>query len=160
MALLYDRALRRGEVVSLDMENLDLEAGTLWVSGKGRSGQMELLTLAPETVKALEEWVTIRGEQLGPLFTNFDRTGKGERLTGSAIYYLIKYYGKQAGVDTRPHGLRHAAITEALDRTNGDYRAVQRFSRHKDPNILMRYDDNREDLGGEVSRLVASGFTR
>jgi integrase len=35
--------------------------------------------------------------------------------------------------DTRPHGLRHEAITRALDRTHGDIRTVQRFSRHADP---------------------------
>ena len=56
----------------------------------------------------------------------------------------------------RPHGLRHAAITEALNLTKGDVRRVQRFSRHKDVRVLNRYDDNREDLGGEVARLVSA----
>jgi len=160
LALLYDSALRRGEICSLDREDIDLSAMTLWVRGKGRSGQKELLTLAPETVKSLEEWVEIRGDEPGPLFTNFDRAGKGQRLTGSAVYYIVQYYGKKADVNTRPHGLRHAAVTEALDRTNGNYRAVQQFSRHRDTKTIMKYDDNREDLGGEVSRLVASGISR
>ena len=61
---------------------------------------------------------------------------------------------------SRCQSLRHAAVTEALDRTNGNYRAVQQFSRHRDPAIIMKYDDNRKDLGGEVSRLVESGVTR
>ena len=29
----------------------------------------------------------------------------------------------------RPHGLRHAAITEVLDITRGDFRTAQRFGR-------------------------------
>ena len=51
--------------------------------------------------------------------------------------------------------LRHAAITEALDKTNGDVRAVQRFSRHCDVRTLQVYDDARIDLAGRVAREVA-----
>ena len=39
LALLYDRALRRGEIVALDREDLDLSACSIWVKGKGRGGQ-------------------------------------------------------------------------------------------------------------------------
>lgn len=39
--------------------------------------------------------------------------------------------------DVRPHGLRHAAVTEAFDRTRGNVRAVQRFSRHRDLSVLQ-----------------------
>ena len=63
--------------------------------------------------------------------------------------------GAAVGLSVRPHGLRHAAITAALDLT-GDLRAVQRFSRHRDVRVLTRYDDNRADLGGVVARTVAS----
>jgi hypothetical protein len=34
-------------------------------------------------------------------------------------------------------------------------RAVQRFSRHRDLNVLCVYDDARRDLAGEISKLVA-----
>jgi integrase/recombinase XerC len=98
---------------------------------------------------------TVRGQEPGPLFTNFDRARKGRRLTGTSIYRLVRGLGRRAGLTVRPHGLRHAAITEALDLTGGDVRAVQRFSRHRDLKVLMVYDDNRRDLGGQVARLVA-----
>ncbi len=58
----------------------------------------------------------------------------------------------------RPHGLRHAAITEALDLLGGDVRRVQRFSRHRDVRVLNAYDDNRQDLAGEVARIVAANL--
>ena len=61
-----------------------------------------------------------------------------------------------AGITVRPHELRHAGITEPLDLTNGNTRAVQRYSRHRDMRILNLYDDNRTDLGGDVARLVAA----
>ncbi len=95
------------------------------------------------------------GRNMGPLFLNFDRARKGRRLTGAGLYALVRKLGKSVGVETWPHGLRHTAITEALNLTQGDVRAVQRFSRHRDLQTLVVYDDNRVDLGGEVAKLVA-----
>jgi len=94
---------------------------------------------------------------VGPLFTNFDRAGKGARLTGHSLYRIVRGIGRKAGLSTpvRPHGLRHAAITAALDATGGDVRAVQRFSRHAKIETVTRYDDNRRDLGGQVAKLVS-----
>ena len=153
--LLYDLALRRGEIASLRLENVDLEARRLWVRGKGRGGEREALTLPEKTVQVLEEWIEVRGKEPGQLFINFDHAGKGNGLTSSAIYYIVRKWGQKAGLKTRPHGIRHAAITEALDRTK-DPRAVQRFSRHADLSTVMKYDDNRDDLAGKVAAEVAS----
>lgn len=155
LRLLYDRGLRRGEVASLDLEHVDLDASMVSVLGKGRTAR-ESLTLAPQTVDALRAWIELRGAEPGPLFLNFDRAGKGRRLTDKSIWRVVKAIGEVAGIRARPHGLRHTAITDALDRTAGDVRRVQRFSRHRDVRVLWRYDDNRADLGGEVARLIAA----
>jgi len=45
-----------------------------------------------------------------------------------------------------------------LDATGGDVRRAQRLSRHADIRTLQRYDDNREDLQGEVSGLLSAIF--
>jgi integrase/recombinase XerC len=74
------------------------------------------------------------------------------------VFRVVRDLGKKVDVETRPHGLRHEAITRALDRTNGDIRKVQRFSRHKDARTVLIYDDNRRDLGGEVAELVAEDY--
>jgi integrase/recombinase XerC len=42
-----------------------------------------------------------------------------------------------------------------LDLNGGDVRAAQRFSRHEDVRTLLHYDDNRQDIGGKMARLVA-----
>lgn len=156
LRLLYDLALRRAEVVSLNVSDVDLNASRLTILGKGRL-QVEHLTLPDPTRAALAAWLAVRGLVPGPLFLNFDRARKGQRLTGTGLYLIIRALGRKAGFSVRPHGLRHAGITAALDLTNGNLRAVQRYSRHKDPRILTVYDDNRTDLAGEVARLVASG---
>ncbi|MFC2171902.1 tyrosine-type recombinase/integrase [Acidobacteriota bacterium] len=156
LRLLYDLALRRGEVVKLDLEDYYADSGLLLAQGKGRT-EKAFLTLPEPTQQALKAWVEARGTEAGPLFLNFDRAGKGARLTGSGVYYLVVKAGKDVGVETRPHGLRHAAITEALDLSQGDIRSVQKFSRHSDPRTLNLYDDNREDLAGEIAKRVAAG---
>lgn len=154
--LLYDRALRRGEVARMDLEDLDLEAGTVTITGKGRR-EPETLALPAETVRALERWISARGEDPGPLFPNYDRAGKGSgRLTGDGIYKMVRVRAAAAGISTRPHGLRHAAITEALELTGGNLAAVQDFSRHAKPETLRLYDDNRKSRGAEVARMVAA----
>jgi integrase/recombinase XerC len=154
--MLFDLALRRAEVVSLDLEHVDLEAGNVSVLGKGRS-RRELLTLPPPTRDALADWIVARGRAVGPLFVNFDRATKGARLTGRSLHRIVVALGRGIGQRVTPHGLRHAAITEALDLTNGNVRAVQRFSRHRDLRVLSIYDDSRADLGGQVACLVATG---
>ncbi len=152
LRVMHDLGLRRGEVVSLDVGHVDMSAGMIAVLGKGRTARATL-TLPPETRDALVAWIEARGNEPGPLFTNFDRAGKGSRLTGTSLYRLVKGLGLG-----RPHGLRHAAITEALDLLGGDVRRVQRFSRHRDVRVLNAYDDNRQDLAGEVARIVAANL--
>jgi integrase/recombinase XerC len=155
LRLLHDMGLQRGEAVQLDMADVDLAGSRLFVLGKARA-QKEPVTIPEPTRTVLVAWMEARGAAPGPLFVNFDRAGKGDgRLSGSAVYAIVRSIGAEAGLVVRPHGLRHLAITTALDLTRGDVRAVQRFSRHRDIRVLTVYDDNRRDLGGEVAALVA-----
>ena len=153
--LLFDLGLRRAEVVSLDLEHLDLSGGSVSVMGKGRRERISL-TLPGPTCEALAAWLTFRGDEDGPLFTSLDKGGKaGERLSGRGLHKIVSTLGGKVGLSVWPHGLRHAAITTALDMTSGDVRAVARFSRHMDIRVLGRYDDNREDMGGRVAAMIA-----
>jgi integrase/recombinase XerC len=155
---LFDLGLRRAEVLHLDFHDLDPRAGTLAVLGKGRT-QKELLTLPPETKAAIEAWLAVRGDAAGALFHSLDRARKGNgRLTGAGLYDVVRKLGSKAGLRVWPHGLRHAAITEALDLTGGNVRAVQKFSRHRDVRVIERYDDNRTDLAGQVACQLAATF--
>ncbi len=154
LRLLFDIALRRGEVVSLDLEHVDLRDGTVAVLGKGRTGRVKV-TLPKATKAALDAWIVLRGSDAGALFVSLDRASRGHRLTGRGVYKIVRELGEDLELRVRPHGLRHAAITEALELTGGNVRAVQRFSRHRDLRVLTVYDDNRTDLAGEVASLVS-----
>jgi integrase len=75
LRLIHDLGLRRGEVVALDRADLDLEAGTVAVIGKGKTEKVNL-TLNPQTVMALTDWVAARGDWAGPLFVRLDRAAR------------------------------------------------------------------------------------
>ncbi len=154
--LLYDLGLRRGEVVSLDVEDVDTEAQKVRVKAKGHR-EKQTLTMPDQTTEALQAWLDVRDADQGALFINADRASKGNgRLTADGLYRMIRKRGDRAGLKVRPHGIRHTAITTALDLVNGDVRAAAKFSRHRDIRTLTVYDDSRQDLNGEVAKKVAA----
>lgn len=159
---MFDLGLRRGEVANLDVDDFDRAARLLWVLGKGRS-QKEARTMPAPTLAVLETWLEERAAVAAAaqpaLFVNLSRFKRGQRITGHGVYYVIRDLGDVAGIRARPHGLRHASITAALDSTNGDVRAAQAHARHANPQTTMRYDDNRQDLAGKVSAGLAETLT-
>lgn len=154
LRVLFDMGLRREEAVSCDLAHYDRTTGTLSILGKRRR-ERELLTIPAPTRAALDAWIAVRGEAGGPLFVPLSRAGIGERLTGRSVARIVADVATRAGVGhVRPHGLRHAAVTAALD-AGVDIRKVQKFSRHRDLRTLTLYDDNRSDLAGSVASVVA-----
>ena len=142
---------------------MEVDNERIQVLGKHRT-QREWLTIPPATCRALTAWIAARGSTPGPLLYRLDRAAgaaaginsEHRPLTGEAIYQLMATLAAKAGQHlVRPHGLRHAAITEVLDVTRGDFRTAQRFGRLAKADTLRHYDDNREDLGGTVARLIA-----
>ena len=155
LRLLHDNALRRGEVVALDVADLDLEGARVAVVGKGQTDR-RWLTINGPTAAALRDWLAARGDKPGPLFVNFDPAQGDRPADGRRAARGGPGAGRKAalGRAVRPHGLRHQGITRALELTGGNLRMVQRFSRHRDANTLQVYDDNREDLAGRVAELL------
>lgn len=156
--LLFDLALRSNEVLTLDVEHLDREHARLHVLRKGRS-ERELITLPEGTLAAVVRWLDVRGDDPGPLFINVDRAGKGQRLSANGLYRLIRRLGQDIGCRLRPHALRHAAITVALDLTSGDVRNVAKFSSHRSLETVLLYDDARTDAAGEIAKMVAEAVS-
>ncbi len=156
--LMHDLGLRRGEVVALDLADLDLAANVVAIIGKGKSEKTNVTLNAP-TSAALADWIAARGEWDGPLFVRLDRAagpGHPTRLDAGNAARASKMLGLRAGVarGANPHGLRHQGITRALDLAGGDVRKVKRFSRHAKLETLLRYDDNRRDEAGAIAKLL------
>jgi integrase/recombinase XerC len=155
--VLFDLALRRGEVAGLDLEHLDVRAGRLSVLGKGRR-EREWRSVPPRTLSALTAWLKHRGRKPGPLFVNFHHANKGlDRLKGNGIYYIVRSLAQKAEISARPHGVRHTSITVGLDRTR-DPRKVRQHARHASMDTTMIYDDARSDFAGEVAKAVSEAL--
>lgn len=164
--LLYDMGLRRGEVAAIQFpKQVEMKAGkggALWIKGKGRR-EAQLISMGPETAAPLAEWIAVRGDWEGPLFIRMDNAEPAnwrKPLTGRAIHYMVRGLALALGFSARPHGLRHSAITEVLDATNGDLRTTKKFSRHSSFDMVERYDDNRKELGAEVSTMLSKDLLR
>jgi hypothetical protein len=114
------------------------------------------------TLEAIDHWLTARASiasaEEPALIVNTAQFKRGQRLTGQGLYHVIRDLGRNAGVVARPHGLRHASITAALDTSNGDVRAAQAHARHANPQTTMRYGDNRQDLAGHVAAKLADAL--
>jgi len=153
LRLINGMGLRRAEVVSLDLDHVDLDGCALEVLGKGKRERARL-SVPPWARAALAAWIEVRGTAPGPLFVSIGKAGRlGDRLTGDGVRFILAGIGASVGVKVRPHGLRHTAITALLD-SGADVRDVQKFSRHADLNTLMIYDDNREDKFGKMAAIV------
>jgi integrase len=87
--------LRRGELVALDLADLDTDRGTLMVTGKGRT-QAVPLTVPPAVLDALAAWIDHRGTEPGPLFHGF--RGKAGRLNGGSVARIVAKAAKVAEV--------------------------------------------------------------
>ena len=155
--LAYGLGLRRGEIASLDIGHCDLVGEKLHVVGKGCS-EREAMTIPANVKRALFAWLRVRGTDApdAPLFVALDNhsRGAGKRISGAGIFHIVRDLGAQAGLKVLPHGLRHTAITAALDAFNGDYRKTRAFSRHASLDTVRRYDDNRADYAGQVAHAL------
>jgi len=158
LKLMHDLALRRSSLINLNMSDLELDRGSLWVTLKKRS-EKKLKTLPASTQAVLEAWLEIRGREDGPVSTNLDRAGKGQRLTGTSLYRIVRGYGELIGIKTRPHGIRHTAITEAVKKAQAigiGLDEVMDFSDHRNLSTLMIYRDRERDLQGRLSELIST----
>jgi integrase/recombinase XerC len=157
LRLLWDNALRRNEICSLDVGDFD-KSGRLSILGKGKL-QKSQIDLSPATTIAISQWLAARDNYRAdvPLFTSLDRRSNGHRLDGSTIYRLVRKFSEAAGIDkvVSPHRIRHSAITAYLDASNGNIRAAQGLSHHINLNTLNRYDGNRHKYQAIATNTLA-----
>ena len=165
LRLLWENALRRDELCSLNLEYLYLHEHKLSVKAKGKGNTRVLIDISDAICDVLQSWLTFSQsvtrvkDDLGsfPVFIALDKNSIGKRLSGEAIRRIVVKYSKKAGVTKTmsPHRCRHGAITAYLDASNGDIRSAQAFSRHKDARTLSIYDDNRQQRQKHVTNALA-----
>lgn len=133
--LLIKSGLRRAEIVSLNVFDVDLTKLMLRVKRKGN--KEEYAYIHHELAEDLKRYLnTIEGDEDRPLFLS----KKGNRLSASSVWHLIKTYSYKAGLngDVTVHSLRHTFATILLSE-NVPIPTIQRLMGHRSPTTTFRY---------------------
>lgn len=112
LALLYGTGIRASECATLKQGQLDLDACTVTVTGKGR--HQRTLPLNEKIAATLRIYCQARGPALptAPVF----RSRRGRAMSRGGIYDRVHYWGKKArlGKVLSPHRLRHTFATHLV----------------------------------------------
>lgn len=144
--------LRRAEVVAVSLEDLNLKTRGLMVRrGKGNEDRM---TYLPEgALRAVLDWLQVRGEAPGALLCPVQRYGKVEirYMNDQVVMNVLQKRAAQAGVPPfTPHDFRRTFISNLLNTT--DLLTVQQLVGHADPATTAKYN-----LRGEAVKQEAVG---
>ena len=131
----YGAGLRISELVALDVDDVDLDEGSVLVrAGKGSKarrvplGRAAVAAVGDYLVRSRPELVGRRpGRPTAALFLN----ARGGRLSRQGCWKILKSYAAAAGLGDRvsPHTLRHSFATHMLD-AGADIRVVQELLGH------------------------------
>ena len=139
LELLYATGIRVSELISLDMEDLNLAAGFIRCENRGKE---RIIPLYHTAVKALNDYVrNIRPQLIADseeqaLFVNMN----GERMSRQGFWKIIKHYQEKAGIekDITPHTLRHSFAVHLLE-NGADLRSIQEMLGHADISSTQIY---------------------
>lgn len=132
LEVLYATGMRVGELVALDLRDIDETNRLIRVMGKGRKERM--VPFGVPAQQALRDWLSSQGrsvlanERSGDALWLGARGGRlDQRVVRSVVHTAAQRVGD--GVDVSPHGLRHSAATHLVE-GGADLRTVQEFLGH------------------------------
>ncbi len=136
LELLYGCGIRVGELVGIDLADIDLREGWLRVRGKGNKERE--VPVGGRAVAAVRRYLERRPAGAGEtaLFLN----SRGGRLSDRQVRRLVKLYAVLITGDStvHPHSFRHAYATHLL--TDGaDLRAIQELLGHARLSTTQKY---------------------
>jgi len=131
MELFYSSGLRLSELVSLDLEQVDLADASVRVTGKG--SRTRVVPVGRHACAALRAWLICRaglasGDERALFVSN-----RGGRLGARSVQKRLEYWARRLGLEVRlhPHMLRHSFASHILE-SSSDLRAVQELLGHAD----------------------------
>jgi integrase/recombinase XerD len=140
LELLYATGMRASECLGLRLDDLNLSAGYVICTGKGR--KQRLVPVGAEALARVRAWLRdargrfTRRRDSGHLFVN----ARGQRLSRQALWTIVRRNGRAAGITRRisPHVLRHSFASHLLE-GGADLRAVQVMLGHADITTTQIY---------------------
>ncbi|OQY51852.1 MAG: site-specific tyrosine recombinase XerD [Desulfobacteraceae bacterium 4572_89] len=138
--IMYGAGLRVSELISLKLQDLNLEAGILRVMGKG--SKERIIPLGSKAKSITRQWI----DQARPLVLKHTPSQyvfvarAGKPMTRQAFWKIIKKYTVLAGISKNitPHTLRHSFATHLLE-GGADLRSVQTMLGHSDISTTQIY---------------------
>jgi site-specific recombinase XerD len=160
LALFAYAGLRRGELLGLDWDDVDLSRRLLRIR-KAKGGRQRAIPIHPALVPLFAEYYATRvplSEQA--LFVGV----QGNRLHYTQLGQVFRHYVDASGVAERkrvtPHTLRHVFASELL-RAGANLRQIQELLGHKHLDSTQRYTRvNAHELRGAIKRLRWVGDRR
>ncbi|GAG01929.1 unnamed protein product, partial [marine sediment metagenome] len=141
--LLYGAGIRVGELVGLDVRDVDLRAREVRVLGKG--SKERVVPLPQLCHQALSRWIELRtgpGILGEPLFISLRprRESSPRRLADREVRRILKERGLSVGIQDRvhPHRVRHSYATHLLD-MGADLREIQELLGHASLSTTQKY---------------------
>lgn len=139
LELVYATGIRVTELISLNIDDVDLENKTIRCVGKNKERIIPMGSLA---INALRDYVEksrnvlIKDDKDPALFININ----GQRLTRQGFWKIIKQYKTQANIDVdiTPHTLRHSFAVHLLE-NGAELRAIQEMLGHSDISSTQVY---------------------
>lgn len=139
LELLYSCGIRVSELVSLDIEDIDLRGGYIRCFGKG--SKERIIPLGSYALEALMEYINKSRRELAGIYrpSALFLNSRGKRLSRVSCWKIVKKYAEKAGIEELyPHLLRHSFATHLL--ANGaDLRSVQEMLGHADISTTQVY---------------------
>ena len=138
LELMYSSGLRLAELVSLNLDDIDLAERMVRVTGKGN--KTRVVPVGAKALAALRAWLQCRPAQLAEGETAVFTGRQGQRLGRRAVQQRVKRWARQQGVpgNVHPHTLRHSFASHLLE-SSGDLRAVQELLGHADISTTQIY---------------------
>lgn len=139
LELLYATGIRVSELISLDVDDVNLSAGFLRCSSRGKE---RIIPLYAGAVKALSDYVKSIRPQIvlsmeeTALFVNMN----GERMSRQGFWKIIKFYQEKAQIrkEITPHTLRHSFAAHLLE-NGADLHSLQEMLGHADISSTQVY---------------------
>lgn len=138
--LLYATGMRVTEVVSLRLQDLDMDQSVLYCPGK--DGQVRVLPFDEETHQILTDYLEegrphlAKKKEQDALFLNH----RGQQLTRQGLWLIIKAYARKADLaaDVTPHTLRHSFAAHKVE-AGADLKRVQQLLGHANISTTQIY---------------------
>jgi integrase/recombinase XerC len=134
LELLYASGLRIGELVGIDVDDVELRARLVKVRGKG--SKERIVPFGSKAEDAVRAWMAVRQADDHALFTNY----RGQRITARSVRRLFDRYVRGAALraGASPHTLRHSFATHLLN-AGADLRGIQELLGHASLSTTQKY---------------------